>query len=176
MSQHNITKDILITLIDLNYSTYGLAEQLKCSQTNVRYYLRKFGLNTNSHAVKNIIKECIVCTKSISPPKIKFCSEKCSSEHKSNNRNSYNCQQVRGNDRKLKLIKYKGGCCEICGYSKNYAALLFHHLIPENKLFCINLRKCSNTNMKSLYIEVDKCQLLCHNCHYELHYPECLIV
>ena len=32
-------------------------------------------------------------------------------------------------------------------------------------------RECANNSMKKLLEEVDKCTLLCHNCHTELHHP-----
>lgn len=70
---------------------------------------------------------------------------------------------------KLKLILYKGGKCQKCGYNKScLGAYDFHHRDPSNKKFHINTR-----NIKSwarLIEEVDKCDLLCRNCHAETHY------
>lgn len=72
--------------------------------------------------------------------------------------------------RKLKLmaIEYKGGCCSNCGYSKCSDALQFHHLDPTKKNFGISAAGYSNSwdKMKK---ELDKCILLCANCHAELH-------
>lgn len=69
---------------------------------------------------------------------------------------------------KLELIQYKGGKCEQCGYNKPYVSVYhFHHINPEEKDFAIS--KHSNRNLDSLKKEVDKCQLLCSNCHHELH-------
>lgn len=65
-----------------------------------------------------------------------------------------------------------GGCCEICGYNKNYSALQFHHLNPENKTFNIDARMLSNTKWDSIIKEWEKCKLLCANCHFEIHNPE----
>ena len=39
---------------------------------------------------------------------------------------------------KEKLVEYKGGKCEICGYDKCITALEFHHLNPEEKEFSIS--------------------------------------
>lgn len=69
----------------------------------------------------------------------------------------------------LKAIEYKGGCCLFCGYKKCVAALEFHHLNPETKEFGIS----NSGNIKSwekMKVELDKCILLCSNCHKELHY------
>jgi 5-methylcytosine-specific restriction endonuclease McrA len=65
-----------------------------------------------------------------------------------------------------------GGCCSICGYKKNYSALQFHHLNPEDKVFNLDGRKLSNTNWESIKKEWEKCQLLCSNCHAEIHNPD----
>ena len=68
---------------------------------------------------------------------------------------------------KAKLVEYKGGKCEICGYSKCIDALDFHHLNPEEKQFNLSSAKVSFEKAKK---EVDKCILVCANCHREIHY------
>ena len=72
--------------------------------------------------------------------------------------------------KKLKkdLVNYKGGKCEKCGYDKCVAAMDFHHINPKEKNFGIGQN--GNTNsIEKLKKEVDKCLLLCANCHRELH-------
>lgn len=85
------------------------------------------------------------------------------------NPNVYLKQKERAIKRKLELIKAKGGECEICGYKKNIAALEFHHLDPNTKSFQLDSRNLSNTSPSKLLEEVDKCILVCANCHRELH-------
>ena len=85
------------------------------------------------------------------------------------NPNNYLKQQERALTRKLELIEEKGGKCEICGYDKNIAALDFHHLNPEAKLFQLDSRHLSNTTIVKLREEADKCILVCANCHREIH-------
>ena len=58
-------------------------------------------------------------------------------------------------------------------YKKNFAALEFHHSDPETKLFQLDLRSLSNRKWDAVLMEVDKCRLLCSNCHTELHNPDC---
>lgn len=88
------------------------------------------------------------------------------------NPNNYVKQQERAIKRKIELIEYKGGKCEKCGYKKNFTALEFHHINPKEKEFQLDSRHLSNTRIEKLKNEVDKCILLCSNCHRELHYPE----
>lgn len=69
---------------------------------------------------------------------------------------------------KLKAIEYKGGCCESCQYSKCIAALSFHHRDPSKKDFGIS-RLISTMSWDTIVEELDKCTLLCLNCHTEVH-------
>ncbi len=68
--------------------------------------------------------------------------------------------------KKKELVQYKGGKCEICGYNKSINVLQFHHINPEEKDFTIGSKSYSLEKLKR---EVDKCILLCANCHIEIH-------
>jgi len=74
-----------------------------------------------------------------------------------------NCRR----ENKRKLVEYKGGCCEKCGYDKCIDAFDFHHMDPNQKDFGISAKSYSFERLKK---EVDKCILVCRNCHAELHY------
>lgn len=67
-----------------------------------------------------------------------------------------------------KAIEYKGGKCIVCGYSKSSRALNFHHLDPAEKLFGISARGITRSWNK-VQNELDKCVLVCSNCHAEIH-------
>jgi transposase len=69
-------------------------------------------------------------------------------------------------DKKKKLVEYKGGKCQICGYNKCEQALDFHHIDASQKDFDISSNSFSFDKMKK---EADKCALLCANCHREIH-------
>jgi len=66
--------------------------------------------------------------------------------------------------REYKLLK---GCL-ICGYNKCADALCFHH--NGNKEFCI--RDAGRVSLERLKKEMEKCIVLCRNCHAELHEKE----
>lgn len=70
---------------------------------------------------------------------------------------------------KEKLVNYKGGKCEICGYDKCLNAFDFHHRNSEEKEFNLNSANY-NRPLDVLYKEVDKCVLVCATCHREIHY------
>jgi len=67
---------------------------------------------------------------------------------------------------KIKSVIYKGRKCENCDYDKSITALQFHHLDPSKKDFTISKSTMSWDKIKS---ELDKCILLCSNCHIEEH-------
>ena len=69
---------------------------------------------------------------------------------------------------KKKALIYKGGQCEKCGYNKCDGALEFHHIDLDEKEFGISSNHCRSWN--SIEKELDKCVLLCSNCHREMHY------
>lgn len=73
--------------------------------------------------------------------------------------------KIKRDKRKALFVAYKGGKCEHCGYSKSVRALGFHHTDPKKKSFGIS--KCSTNSIKRVKRELDKCLLLCANCHME---------
>ncbi len=123
-----------------------------------------------------ICKQCMTEFDTSSNARV-YCSDLCRARykhiHKSlhNNATNYQAQKLRGLNRKLHFISVKGGKCEICGYNKNISALCFHHVDPSVKEVSLDIRHLSNGTMATLSAEVEKCQLLCHNCHMEIHHP-----
>ena len=72
---------------------------------------------------------------------------------------------------KEELVAYKGGKCKRCGYNKCINALEFHHLNPNEKDFTIS-DSAKHYSLEDMKKEVDKCILVCSNCHREIHYIE----
>jgi hypothetical protein len=105
----------------------------------------------------------------------KYCSRACKNINNNQVLQSYEAQRARGRKSKLELIRIKGMQCEVCGYSRNYAALEFHHTDPASKDFQLDLRSLSNRRWDAILAEVKKCLLLCSNCHAELHNPDCAL-
>lgn len=72
--------------------------------------------------------------------------------------------------RKVKqmAIEYKGSKCIKCGYSKSSWALDFHHTDPMQKEFGVGSHGLSRS-WSRIKLELDKCILVCRNCHAEIH-------
>jgi hypothetical protein len=85
--------------------------------------------------------------------------------------NKARCNSCHVNIRRFKIkkqcLEYKGGKCIECGYSRCDDAMHFHHLDPKSKDFRIS--GAHSRSWKSIKDELDKCILLCANCHSEAH-------
>ena len=69
--------------------------------------------------------------------------------------------------RKMKIVEYMGGECEMCGYNKYYGALEMHHEDPSKKEY--SMREMRSMAWEKIVKEMKKCKLLCANCHREIH-------
>lgn len=104
-----------------------------------------------------------------------WCSEKCRSRWRYDNdpsirdRDTYPHQKRRSYLNKLKAIKMKGGKCQECG-EERLPTLCFHHRDPSQKEINLVGRAFGSKTWDSLKEEVDKCDLLCNNCHLNLHF------
>lgn len=68
---------------------------------------------------------------------------------------------------KQRCVDYKGGACLKCGYKKALRSLGFHHRDPNEKEFTFSGKM--SWAWQRLVQELDKCDLLCSNCHGETH-------
>lgn len=122
------------------------------------------------------MKTCVECGAALSGKQVKFCSRACKQHNHyhrvASQQNTYRSQTLRGMRRKLRLIGMLGGSCKACGYRRNLAALEFHHRHAAAKQFPLDLRMLSNRRWDTIAEEAAKCDLLCANCHAELHHPE----
>lgn len=75
--------------------------------------------------------------------------------------------------KKKEAIEYKGGKCEDCPASypsEPYVIFDFHHLDPEEK--DVDWGKLRLKSWDKIKLELDKCVLLCSNCHRKRHHNE----
>lgn len=85
-------------------------------------------------------------------------------------RKEYLRKAVTKRRKKLRLMarEYKGGKCMICNYDRCLEALDFHHLDPSKKGFGLS-EKGITRSWEKIRVEIDKCILICANCHREIH-------
>lgn len=65
------------------------------------------------------------------------------------------------------LLDERRAACERCGYNSSRNALQWHHKDPSEKEFGISSRR--GLPLDKLREETAKCELLCANCHVEVH-------
>lgn len=157
-------KIYLEQVIKKGYSIGQISLETNKSKTSIRHWLAKYKLKTEWSAFK---KKERIGTKQI-------CSKHGLTEYSINHKTRCRkCQveavQKRRDNLKKMAVEYKGGKCEKCGYNKYIGALEFHHLNPTEKDFGISSKGYTNS-WKRVKIEIDKCILLCANCHREIHF------
>lgn len=159
-------KHIIEPLVEQGLSTEKIAIELGIWQSTVRYWLKKHGLQTRV-TVNRINKTRLCLTCNITKPQTDFylMSEKPYVKYSSHCKK---CQADRVRKMKQKAIDYLGGSCSRCGYNKCNAALEFHHIDPSNKDITPS-RLIARLSFKKIKEELDKCILLCSNCHREEH-------
>lgn len=163
-------KDILEELVNKKLSSYKISEITGKSVSTIAYWLKKYQLKTKSR-----IKDDPDCS-------TKYCNRCKREKNRSEfyNRRSFSgitsycksCTNSQALERqrifKQKCIDYKGGKCIICNYNKCNAALDFHHLDPNIKDFTIAESRFTKFDNR-IKLELDKCILVCSNCHREIH-------
>jgi L-lysine 2,3-aminomutase len=61
--------------------------------------------------------------------------------------------------------------CSLCP-EDHPAALDFHHLDPSKKELSVTVAVSHGWSRERLLKEIEKCQVLCSNCHRKLHYDK----
>lgn len=69
---------------------------------------------------------------------------------------------------KRQCVEYKGGRCEVCGGHFHPAVFDFHHMNPDEKDFTLSHVKSLKFS-DVIKAELDKCILVCANCHRVIH-------
>ena len=128
--------------------------------------------------------ECKICHKALYRRLSKqkqniFCSYGCRNKYYTKERHPELFQRIKRNrssdqkrirNKKERAVIYKGGKCKNCGYDKCIAALDFHHVNPEEKVY--EVKYLMSRRWDLIKEEIDKCILLCANCHREEHWNE----
>lgn len=179
-------KEKILELRSKGYNYNQIAEELKCAKSTVSYHCSKsefkdtkFRPKTNDEidlinekyssclSVKKTARDLKMCRNTV----IKHLNEENFLKYKE--KKSTRTLKTKSDyvvdwrkRKKIELVEYKGGCCVKCGYNKSVNVLQFHHLDPSEKDFTIGGKSFSFERLKA---EVDKCILVCANCHIEIH-------
>ena len=139
---------------------------LKCNPLGERLFYRGKRVSPKDENGKRIlIKQNFIC---------KNCNREF--KHKTRNKICSSCRNLeKRHKQRKKAIERKGKQCIICGYNKCYDCLDFHHIKGTDKNF--NLSTAWQKKWEEIENEIQKCFLLCRNCHGEYHSGAfCLLV
>ena len=118
---------------------------------------------------KDNLKKCNICQEYLSLEEFGARAIKVSGlKHQSHCKSCFSSLTCRRfNAKKLAAVKYLGGNCMLC--KKTYPAQVFnfHHRDPSTKKF--EWTKLRLQSIKTIIEELDKCDLLCANCHVIEH-------
>ena len=125
-------------------------------------HLEKPGSDFNNakHTKSGKAARCRECSNSIRRAKLK------------GNVDHINAAKKARSDRQALANSYKLKGCSKCGYNKCLAALTFHHIDHTNKIDNIANLCCKLVSLEKIQAEIEKCIVLCQNCHHEVHVEE----
>lgn len=165
-----------------------IAAKYNINAQNVRYALKKYGFVLRGYKDSAFVK---VCKRDI--PKLKKWCNRCkkikNKEMFSKNRNAGDgydcfCKSCKQKDARLyfpnrnkkrlllkaKLVKYKGNICFKCKTKDlPLSSYQFHHIDGTTKEKQISEMMINDKKLKD---ELDKCELVCANCHHQIHFGE----
>lgn len=140
-------------------SRFVISKKMELSLGYIKYLSSKLNIKVKDYegAVRygNTSGICLMC-KTKATGNIRYCNT-CIS-------------RMRRFKRKKRCVEYKGCKCEKCGWTatdvSQYAAFHFHHN-SSDKEFTIS-SQCKN-NWEKIKTELDKCEIVCANCHNIIH-------
>ena len=94
--------------------------------------------------------------------------DKWKKDYDKDKQNALNNKTKQRNRKFVNDYKLKNGC-KICGYNKSSSSLHFHHRDPSTKIDAVARLSNWSYGLDTIKEEMDKCDLLCANCHGELH-------
>lgn len=176
-----MNKEELENLLNEGKSTYEIAAMIgHKSNSTVRMLMKRYGLKSKAKAGQKTTRnssvdvdgklQCVRCRESFTADN--FIKRK----DRDNTYHSY-CKACMNKDvsgryvnLKSKLIKIMGDKCSRCDKSYSLSVYSFHHTEPEHKDF--NLGDKRYNSVESVMKELDKCILVCQNCHAEIHHEK----
>lgn len=161
-------KLLLVQAIEQGNTLKQIAKTFNTSQSNVRYWIKKFELKLKRGARGKKPKDFQFprkCSCGETDPN-NFYGNKTTVCAKCHCKNTL----VKGQENRIYILDKLGGKCINCGFDKWKSSLDVHHLDPSKKDVAFStIRYWTRDKIDK---EIEKCVLLCRNCHAAHHSGE----
>lgn len=137
-----------VALIDLQ-------EGKNCN--NCREYMPLFEFNKNKSCINGRTGTCKTCT-----------SKARKQWYADNRQRRQEAANQRNQERKRLIVDHFGDKCHDCGNTYQQCVYEFHHLDPTQK--DVNPSKALSWSEERMWQELNKCIMLCSNCHKVRHF------
>lgn len=160
----------LEVLISQGLTQREIANKLKFGQSTIKHWLKKYNLVTSRSKkclpiCKVGYKICKSCNKEL--PIKEFYKIKTGCLHRSNCKICENKSMIhKQRTTRIKMIRFKGSKCNKCKLEltdENQSVFEFHHIDPTLK--DKNYKSIKGWSWKKIEKELEKCEILCANCH-----------
>ena len=157
-------KSKLVELIAMGKTQREISLEYQTSQTNVRYWLKKYKLVTMNREGRKRFKP--------------HCCKKCGETNPNNFYGGFrevckkchnNRAKKEGKEKRAYAVNKLGGKCinPECGYDKYICSLDIHHTDPSKK--DENFKSMRGWSKERIDKEIIGCVILCRNCHAAFH-------
>lgn len=173
MKKLNLDKNIILEMHNLGLTDKEIASILKCERSNITYHLNKMGITNRKSKIDNlelrnrISKSLIGRYVGKNNPNFKGYKEE-----KTIARGIFKTFSKR-------KIRENNYTCQHCG--KRGGDLETHHIKPFQIIFKEFIENIYSGNLENFYFEIinykdfideDNMVVLCHDCHYQVHYSD----
>lgn len=142
-----VSKEEIEAALDQYWNLGPAATSLGIGYSTLKKYIKHYGIKHNSRKSRN-------------------------GASLTRNQNHARAITAARQNKKLKALAYLGGMrCSRCGFDTQVPdCYAFHHKDPSTKSEDWGKMKTNNWSIERTKEELDKCVVLCHNCHSIVHY------
>jgi transposase len=169
-----IGRENLAVLVDAELSIAQIAESLGRSKGTIRHWLKTHDLKTYAQQGRLSEHSTRMAKAAGMATVTRRCQRHGVTDFWLEGRGYYRCKRCRMESvsrrrrtMKVILVAEAGGRCSLCGYDRCTAALHFHHVDPSTKRFHLSMQGVTRSLARAR-AEMEKCVLLCANCHAEV--------
>jgi hypothetical protein len=164
-------------------SDRAISEVAGCTDSNVRHRRKKLGIKPAIYSSWSDEDQVLLDSGFIQCARCNDIKSK-NSFHKEDDRISRTgtrriCKDCVAKNRRNKWLRTKtkyteilGGKCQKCGFCEFLSPLQFHHVLDNEKEHTLSIIMMRESRTQDVIAELDKCCLLCSNCHDAFHASE----